>query len=107
MTGKHRMITRRIALGLAAAASLTPGPARTQAQVGLAERRAMAAYRQNKWPMIEGAIRQAAGFDVPIDVAWDHLTIPGDTAHYVEDTFFGKTIFSRWSPRCATSPWTR
>ena len=63
------------------------------AQVGLAERRAIAAYRQDKWPPIEAAIRKAAGFDVPVDVEWDQLTIPGDASHYADDEYYGKTIF--------------
>ncbi len=63
------------------------------AQVGLAERRAIAAYRQDKWPPIEAAIRKAAGFEVPIDVEWDQLTIPGDASHYADDEYYGKTIF--------------
>ena len=63
------------------------------AQVGLAERRAIAAYRQEKWPPIEAAIRKSAGFDVPIDVEWDQLTIPGDAAYYANDEYYGKTIF--------------
>ena len=62
------------------------------AQVGLAERRAIAAYRQDKWPPIEAAIRKAAGFDVPVDVEWDQLTIPGDASHYVDDEYYGTTI---------------
>ena len=64
-----------------------------RAQGGLAERRAIAAYRQEKWPPIEQAIRKAAGFDVPIDVEWDQLTIPGDAANYGDDAYYGKTIF--------------
>ena len=87
------MITRRTMLALAATVPLMPAPARAQAQIGLAERRAMAAYRQDGWPPIEAAIRQAAGFEVPVDVEWDQLTIPGDAGHYAEDAFFGKTIF--------------
>ena len=82
---------RRNVLGLAVVL-LAPSAA-VFAQVGLAERRAIAAYRQDKWPPIEAAIRKAAGFDVPIDVEWDQLTIPGDAAHYADDEYYGKTIF--------------
>lgn len=82
---------RRNVLGLAAML-LIPSSA-VLAQVGLAERRAIAAYRQEKWPSIEQAIRKAAGFDVPVDVEWDQLTIPGDASHYADDEYYGKTIF--------------
>lgn len=85
------MITRRDMFGLAAALALLPVPG--QAQVGLAERRAMAAYRKDKWPGIEQAVQQAAGFAVPVDVEWDQLTIPGNASNYADDEFFGKTIF--------------
>ena len=82
---------RRNVLGLAALL-LAPSTG-VFAQVGLAERRAIAAYRQQNWPPIEQAIRGAAKFDVPIDVEWDQLTIPGDASHYADDDYFGKTIF--------------
>lgn len=85
------MITRRATFGLAAALALVPAPG--QAQAGLAERRAMAAYRKDKWPGIEQAVQQAAGFAVPVDVEWDQLTIPGNASNYADDEFFGKTIF--------------
>lgn len=79
------MITRRTALG--AVAILPPAPGLVRARRGsdgLAERRATVAYRQDKWPAIEQAIRQAAGFDLLIEVKWDQLTIPGDAEHYAE-----------------------
>ena len=82
---------RRNVLGLASVL-LAPSTA-VFAQVGLAERRAIAAYRQDKWPPIEAAIRKAAGFDVPVDVEWDQLTIPGDASHYADNEYYGKTIF--------------
>ena len=82
---------RRKMFGLAVAL-LAPAPA-VFAQVGLAERRAIAAYKQDKWPPIEAAIRKAAGFEVPVDVEWDQLTIPGDAGHYADDEYYGKTIF--------------
>lgn len=75
-----------------AALLLLPASA-SHAQLGLAERRAIAAYRQERWPPIEQGIRQAAGFDVPVDVEWDQLTLPGDAGRYAKDEYFGKTIF--------------
>lgn len=82
---------RRTIIGLAAALAMS-SPA-VLAQVGLAERRAIAAYKQDKWPPIEAGIRKAAGFDVPVDVEWDQLTLPGDASHYADDEYYGKTIF--------------
>jgi hypothetical protein len=87
------MIARRLLLTTMAAMPLLPRLACAQGQPGLAERRAIAAYRQDKWPAIEQGIQQAAGFAVPVEVEWDQLTVPGDAAHYADDAFFGKTIF--------------
>jgi hypothetical protein len=87
------MTTRRKTLGLATALFLTPALVRAQATVGLAERRAIAAYRQGAYPAIEQGIQQAAGFAVPVEVEWDQLTLPGDAAYYARDDYFGKTIF--------------
>ena len=82
---------RRRLFGLAALLLLPSSV--VMAELGLADRRAIAAYRQDKWPALEQAIRKAAGFEVPIDVEWDQLTIPGDGAYYGTDDYFGKTIF--------------
>ncbi len=87
------MTTRRSTLGLAAALSLVPALLRAQGTIGLAERRAIAAYRAEKYPAIEAGIQQAAGFPVPVEVEWDQLTLPGDAAYYANDDYFGKTIF--------------
>ena len=87
------MITRRNTLGLAAALGTLPALARAQGTIGLAERRAIAAYRQEKYPAIEQGIQQAAGFPVPVEVEWDQLTLPGDAQYYARDDYFGKTIF--------------
>ena len=73
------------------AASL-PG-ALAQEGIGLAERRAIAAYRQDRYPALEKAIQEAAGFPVPVEVAWDQLTIPGDAKYYSDEGYYGKTIF--------------
>ncbi|WP_419898946.1 hypothetical protein [Roseomonas sp. USHLN139] len=88
------MTTRRILFRLAAASFLaTPVAAMAQERLGLAERRAIAAYRQDNYPAIEQGIQQAAGFPVPVEVEWDQLAQPGDAASYARDDYFGKTIF--------------
>lgn len=86
------MISRRHVI--AAAATLLYVPAVwAEPTAGLAERRAIAAYRQDRYPSLEKAIQDAAGFAVPVEVAWDQLTIPGDAKNYSEDAYFGTTIF--------------
>lgn len=86
------MISRRHAL--AAAAILLCAPAAlAEPTVGLAERRAIAAYRESRYPAQEKAIQEAAGFPVPVEVAWDPLTIPGDAKYYSDPGYYEKTIF--------------
>jgi len=85
------MMKRRNVLGLAMVL-LAPSSV-VFAQIGLSERRAITAYRQDKWPPVEAEIRKAAGFDVPVDVEWDQLTLPGDASHYADEEYYGKTIF--------------
>lgn len=87
------MTTRRNIIGFAVAVFLVPLVSRAQPAIGLAERRAIATYRQDKYPAIEQGIQQAAGFPVPVEVEWDQLTLPGDAAYYARDDYFGKTIF--------------
>ncbi|GJE55214.1 MULTISPECIES: hypothetical protein [Methylobacterium] len=87
------MLSRRHAL--AAAATLLFVPAvQAEPAVGLAERRAIAAYRQDRYPALEKAIQDAAGFPVPVEVVWDQLTVPGDAQYVSDDTYFGTTIFA-------------
>nr|WP_244478448.1 hypothetical protein [Methylobacterium sp. Leaf113] len=86
------MISRRHAFA-AALAVLSATAAQAEPTIGLAERRAIAAYRQDRYPAQEKAIQEAAGFAVPVEVAWDQLTIPGDAKYYSDPGYFEKTIF--------------
>ena len=87
------MISRRLVLEAATLLALTIPGARAQEALGLAERRAIASYRQDRYPALEKAIQDAAGFPVPVEVAWDQITLPGDAQYYVDEGYFGKTIF--------------
>jgi hypothetical protein len=80
-------------LGFGAGLFVAPSLTYAQATPGLAERRAIAAYQQDKWPAIQQGIEQAAGFPVPVEVEWNQLTMPGDAQYYANDDYFGKTIF--------------
>ena len=87
---------RRIILSLAAV-SLMASAAATMAQSAsepsLAERRAIAAYQKDQYPALQKKIQQAAGFEVPIEVNWNSIAMPGDAEHYAQDDYFVKTIF--------------
>ena len=54
--------------------------------MGLKERRALADFQTNKYPEIERSIREAAGFDVAIEVDWDSLALEG-SAHLYDECF--------------------
>ena len=86
------MLSRRNALATAALL-LCASAVRAEPTVGLAERRAIAAYREGRYPAQQKAIQDAAGFPVPVEVAWDQLTIPGDEKYYSDPAYFETTIF--------------
>lgn len=64
-----------------------------QSAPGLAERRAIASYEKTNYPTLQKKIQDAAGFEVPIDVDWNSLALPGDSTYYEQDDYFVKTIF--------------
>ncbi|GLS42980.1 hypothetical protein [Methylobacterium brachythecii] len=84
------MISRRTLLGAAAVLATISA---ASAEGGLAERRAITAYQQEKYPALLKAIQDAAGFAVPVEVNWDQLAVSGDAKYYADDGYFGKTIF--------------
>lgn len=86
------MISRRHALA-AVATLLCASAAWAEPPLGLAERRAIAAYRESRYPAQEKAIQEAASFPVPVEVAWDQITLPGDAKYYADEGYFEKTIF--------------
>jgi hypothetical protein len=59
--------------------------------MGLAERRAAEGFRTGEYPEWNTKINDAAGFDVPVDVAWDELAVDGYATSYPE--FFTKVYF--------------
>jgi hypothetical protein len=59
--------------------------------MGLAERRAVEHFKSEDYPGWKAKIDQAAGFDVPVEVAWDELAVVDYASSYV--TFFPKVYF--------------
>lgn len=59
--------------------------------MGLAERRAVEQFKNDEWPGWKAQIDQAAGFEIPVDVAWDQLAVE-DYAHSYA-SFFPKVYF--------------
>jgi hypothetical protein len=61
--------------------------------VGLDERRAMKKFETDLLPGFQKQINDAAGFDVPLEIHWDKLTIDGRAKdacepYYLADIFF-------------------
>lgn len=72
-------------------ASTSGGSAQTAPS--LAERRAIATFETTQYPALQKKIQQAAGFEVPIEVDWNSLALPGDVEYYAQDDYLLKTIF--------------
>jgi hypothetical protein len=45
--------------------------------MGLAERRAVKAFQDKDFPWLKKRITEAAGFDVPVEVDWEKITVDG------------------------------
>jgi hypothetical protein len=52
--------------------------------MGLAERRSAERFKNEDYPGWKARIDEAAGFDVPIEVAWDELAVPDYADSYAE-----------------------
>jgi hypothetical protein len=59
--------------------------------MGLAERRAVEQFKNDDYPGWKSRIDAAAGFDVPVEVAWDQLAVDDYASSYPE--FFRKVYF--------------
>jgi len=59
--------------------------------MGLAERRGAEQFKSNDYPGWKSRIDEAAGFEVPVEVAWDELAVAGYAGSYAE--FFPKVYF--------------
>ena len=59
--------------------------------MGLAERRSAERFKNEDYPGWKARIDEAAGFDVPIEVAWDELAVPDYADRYAE--YFPQVYF--------------
>ena len=78
---------------LLATTMLAPAAALAQSALGLAERRALAGYRETIFPGLLRDIQAAAGFELPVEVEWDTLAVPGRADRYNEPGFFTDIYF--------------
>jgi len=59
--------------------------------MGLAERRGVERFKNDVYPGWKSRIDEAAGFDVPVEVAWDELAVADYADRYAD--FFPKVYF--------------
>lgn len=52
--------------------------------MGLAERRSVERFKNEDYPGWKSRIDEAAGFEVPIEVAWEELAVPDYADQYAE-----------------------
>jgi hypothetical protein len=62
-----------------------------EVRMGLAERRGAERFKNDDYPGWKSRIDEAAGFDVPVDVAWEELAVADYAGSYPE--FFSKVYF--------------
>jgi hypothetical protein len=73
--------------------SISTGELFAQAALGLAERRALKEYQEKTYPELQKQIHAAAGFEVPIEIAWETIAIVGQAESYNEATYFTDVLF--------------
>jgi hypothetical protein len=75
-------------------ALLGAAPGLAQDALPLAERRALKAYQDDVYPGQIAAIRQAAGFELPVDVKWEAVARPGQADRFAREGHFTKVYFT-------------
>jgi hypothetical protein len=64
-----------------------------QTGLGLSDRRALQAYQEKVYPAQQAAIHKAAGVELPIEVRWDTLALPGQGESYSNEGFWTNIYF--------------
>ena len=65
----------------------------TCAAQGLAERRAIKSYEDGTFKDLHQQITAAAGFEVPVNVEWEKIALPGQSENYSQDGFWTNIYF--------------
>ncbi|WP_165677905.1 hypothetical protein [Metapseudomonas otitidis] len=85
------VVKRFMSLTVLAGCLLAGAPA--FAEPSLAERRAITAYEQGAYVEQLKAIRAAAGYELPLDVQWNTIALPDQSANYAQDGFWTQIYF--------------
>ena len=62
-------------------------------KLGLAERRALKEYQEKTYPDLLKEIQTAAGFEVPVEVPWEKIALPGKADLYQQPIFWTDIYF--------------
>jgi hypothetical protein len=62
-------------------------------KLGLAERRAIKAYQDEKLPALQKSINEAAKMDIELDVKWETIAKPGQAEKYLADDDYWTNIY--------------
>jgi hypothetical protein len=85
-----------LAIGLLGFSQLSPAqePAKTETpSLALAERRAVKDYQEKILPELKKKLIEAAGFDVPLEIAWETIAIVGQSESYSSPDFWTNIYF--------------
>lgn len=82
-----------LALVLSMAATWPSASPAESTELALPERRALAAYRKKVFPAQQKAIQAAAGFEVPVEVDWMAVALPGQGARFASRGYWTDIYF--------------
>jgi hypothetical protein len=69
--------------------------------LGLAERRAVKEYQEKVFPDLLKEIQKSAGFEVPVEVKWEVIAKPGESANYLTEDYWTNIFFKPLSTALA------
>jgi len=61
---------------------------------GLADRRALKSYQETILPDLQSKINAVAGFEVPVNIDWEKIALPGGADNYSNDAYFTDVYFT-------------
>jgi hypothetical protein len=84
-----RSLVRTLAVALIAGGVMSSA----MAELNLTDRRAVTAYEQGTYAKFLKDIQAAAGFAVPVEVKWESIALPEQSANYSDDDFWTRVFF--------------
>ena len=60
----------------------------------LAERRAIKSYQESVLPDLQNQINSAVGFEIPLNIDWEKIALPGGAENYSNDSYFTNIFFT-------------